>query len=286
MKTPTLLLVVIVLLVIIVAAGCISPESPQDQPGVTSSVTGPAADLAAARDRFTADVNATLQEIDQNLAAAASDLGRTGIAGPEANATLNRLAASLHPATNAITVTPAGLISAVARSPEDDALVGISVADQTHVRQALLEHRPLMSGVFLAVEGFDAVVIQRPVTDGNGTFLGLVSVLLEPQQLLAESASRSLAGTDFTAWAMDTSGRLIYDRDPGDLVGRTLITDPLFADYPGLLALSKRMLVEPAGSAPYTFTAAGGGPAVRKDAVWSTAGLHGTGWRLVVAREI
>ncbi len=246
----------------------------------------PDADQSAALAGFTTGVNATLQEIDRNLASAATDLGRTGIAGPEANATLKHLAASSPHAANAITVTPDGRIAAEAGSPGRSSIVGVSVADQAHVRQALQGRQPLVSAVFPAVEGFDAVVIQRPVTDGKGAFLGLVSVAFDPSLVLAESANRSLAGTEFTAWAMDTEGRLIYDRDPGDLVGRSMISDPAYAGYPELVALSKRMMAEPAGSGTYTFTATGAGPEVRKDAVWATAGLYGTEWRLLVAREV
>ncbi len=246
----------------------------------------PDADPSATLAGFTTGVNASLQEIDRNLASAATSLGRTGITGPEANATLKYLAASSPHAANAITVTPDGRIAAEAGSPERSSIVGISVADQMHVRQALQERQPLMSAVFPAVEGFDAVVVQRPVTDGKGAFSGLVSVAFDPSRVLAESANRPLAGTEFTAWAMDTQGRLIYDRDPVDLVGRSMISDPAYAGYPDLVALSKRMMAEPSGSGTYTFTATGAGPAVRKDAVWATAGLHGTEWRLLVAREV
>jgi hypothetical protein len=143
-----------------------------------------------------------------------------------------------------------------------------------------------MSPVFPAAEGFDAVSIRWPVRDETGVYLGLVSVLVDPQRLLAEQADRALAGTPNTAWATDTDGRLIYDRDPGDLVGRNMLTDPVFANYPELVALATRVTVEPAGSGTYTFTPGGGGSPVRKEAVWATTGLHGTEWRLVVAREV
>lgn len=245
----------------------------------------PDTDTSTALAGFTTGVNATLQEIDRNLASAATGLGRTGIAGPEANATLKQLAASSPYTVNAITVTPDDWVAAEGGSPEHGSIVGVSLADQAHVRRGLQERQPLMSAVFTAVEGFDAVVIQRPVTDGTGAFLGLVSVVFDPSRVLAESANRSLEGTEFTAWAMDTDGHLIYDRDPGDLVYRSMITDPVYAGYPELVALSKRMMTEPAGSGTYTFTATGAGPIVRKDAVWATAGLHGTEWRLLVAHE-
>jgi hypothetical protein len=280
------ILLPVLIVALALAVGCTSvPPPPNGAP--SSPITGavrPAADPSAALIRFTADVNATLQEMDRTLASAATDLGRTGITGPAANATLARLAASSPHATNAITVTPEGRIAAVG-APEFGGMVGVSIANQTHVRQGLQERRPLMSQVFPAVEGFNAVVIQRPVTDGTGAFLGLVSVLFEPQLPLADSADRALAGTNFTAWAMDTDAILIYDRDPSDLVGRNMITDPAYADYPELVALVKRMLVEPAGTGTYSFTPTGGGPPVRKEAAWGTAGLHGTEWRLLVARE-
>jgi hypothetical protein len=272
----------VLIVALMLAAGCTSLPTPP--PGPVTGAARPAADPSAALARFTADVNATLQEMDRSLASAATDLGRTGITGPAANATLARLAASSPHAVDAVTVTPEGRIAA-AMPQEYDGVVGASIANQTHVRQGLQERQPLMSQVFPAVEGFDAVVIQRPVTDGTGAFLGLVSVVIEPQLLLADSADRALAGTNFTAWAMDTDAILIYDRDPSDLVGRNMITDPVYADYPELVALVKRMLVEPAGTGTYSFTPTGGGPPVRKEAAWGTAGLHGTEWRLLVARE-
>ena len=166
------------------------------------------------------------------------------------------------------------------------AAVGANVGNESHNQQALRERRPLMTSVFPAAEGFDAVSIRRPVTNDTEAFLGLVSILFEPSLLLADHADRALMGTNFTAWAIDTDGLLIYDRDPGDLVGRNLNTDPVFADYPELVALAKRMVVDPAGSGTYIFTPTGGGPTVRKEAVWATAGLHGTEWRLLVAQEV
>lgn len=274
-------------LALALAAGCVSaPPAPNGTPSVT--ITGPVtpvANLSAALDAFTADVNATLLEMDANVASAATDLGRSGITGPAANATLARLVTSSPHAADAVTISPGGRIAAVMPAQYWGA-VGADVGSESHNREALRERRPMLTPVFAAVEGFDAVSIRWPVTDGAGAFLGLVGVVVDPSALLADSANRSLAGTTFTAWAIDTRGLLIYDRDPGDLVGRNMLTDPAFRDYPELVALVRRMTAEPAGTGTYSFTPTGGGPAVRKEAVWGTAGLHGTGWRLLVAREV
>lgn len=271
----------VLIVALVLAAGCTSgPPSPNDTPPVPT--TGSA---SAALARFTADVNATLEEMDANLTSAAADLALTGITGPGANATLARLAASSPHAADAVAIAPGGRI--VAAMPEQYwSAVGAEVGNESHNQQALQKRQPQMTEVFRAVEGFDAVSIRRPVTDRSGAFLGLVSVVVDPARLLADSANRTLAGTNDTAWAMDAGARLIYDRDPSDLVGRDMITDPAFADYPELTALVKRMVVEPEGRGTYSFTPTGGGAAVTKDAVWATAGLHGTGWRLLVAREV
>ncbi len=269
--------------VIVIAAGCTTPSTPPQAgpPGTPAPASNPSEAVA----RFTAGTNATLRELDTALAAAAVELAGSGIAGPAANTTLAGLASSSPYAVDAVTISPEGLIAAV--MPEKYwGEVGVYVGNESHNRQALEERRPLMTPLFPAAEGFDAVSIRRPVFGAGGSFLGLVSVLVEPQLLLAGQADRALAGTDFTAWAMDTGAILIYDRDPSDLVGRNMITDPAYADYPGLVALVKRMIVEPAGTGTYSFTPTGGGAPVRKEAAWGTAGLHGTEWRLLVAREV
>lgn len=277
----------LLILALVLSAGCTStPPVSNVTPSFTATSTVPPAEnLSTSLARFTADVNATLAEMDANVALAASALGRTGLTGPDANATLAGLAASTPFAADAVTITADGRIAAV--MPEQYwGAVGTYVGDESHNQRALQERTPQMTPIFPAAEGFDAVSIRWPVTDGSGTFLGLASVLLEPYRLLADSANRSLAGTRYTAWAMDTDALLIYDRDPSDLVGRNMLTDPAFADYPELQALVKRMVVEPAGNGTYSYTPTGGGAAVLKEAVWGTVGLHGTEWRLLVAREI
>jgi hypothetical protein len=284
MRPHANLMVVIFMLALILAAGCIGP-APAPAPGVTptAQINQSAAETVLVQ--FTYEVNATLQEIDRALASAATELGNTGISGPEANETLARLAASSPYAVDAVTISADGRIAAV--MPEQYwGAVGVEVGNESHNQQALREKRPLMTAVFPAEEGFDAVSIRRPVWNSTGAFLGLATVLVNPSQLLAEHADRALAGTGFTAWAIQTDGFLIYDRDPSELVGHNLFTDPLFADYPDLVALATLMAAEPSGTGTYTFTPTGGGPPVTKEAVWATVELHGTGWRLVVAEEV
>lgn len=263
-----------------IAAGC-SSTPPDGTPfvpptGALVANTDPAAVLTA----FGADVNGTLEEIDRNVAVAAAELARTGLSGDGANATLARLAASSPHAADAVTITPDGRIAA-AMPEEFAAAVTANVGDQAHVRRGLAERQPLMSDPFRAVEGFDAVVVQRPVVQADGTLLGLVSAVVEPDLLLADRADRAILGTSLAAWAMAPDGRILYDADPGR-VGRNVLTDPAYAAHPGFAGLSQRIAAEPSGSGAYSVSV--NGTEVRQEAIWTTAGLHGTGWRLVVVR--
>ena len=276
--------VLFLVIAIVLASGCTSPDITPTEPDSTCGITIPAKNTSIALARFTSGVSATLQEMDTILATAAGDMGRTGITGPEANATLARIAATTPYAIDAVSISAEGRIAAV--MPEQyQAAIGTDVSTESHNQQALQERRPLMSPVFPAAEGFDAVSLRRPVMNSSGAFLGLATVLFNPQELLADHADKALDGTNYTAWAIDTSGHLIYDRDPAGLVGRNMLTDPAFADYPELIALVRKIVVEPAGNGTYSFTPTKGGPAVVKDAVWGTVGLHGTDWRIVVASE-
>ena len=286
MESRPILISLFLVLAAILAAGCASAPSQTSQDGApfvpTTGAPVADADPSAALSRLAADVNATLEETDRNVASAAAELGSTGLAGPGANATLSRLAASSPYAADAVTIGLDGRIAA-AMPEEFGAAIGASVANQSHVQRGLADRRPLMSDVFRAVEGFDAIVVQHPVTGSDGTFLGLVSAVVEPDLLLADRADRAIAGTTLAVWVMTPDGRLIYDRDTAR-IGRNVITDPAYAGYPEFVAMAKRIGAEPAGSGSYTLTPPSGAT-VRQSVVWTTAGLHGTGWRVVVARE-
>lgn len=284
MESRPILICLLLAIAAVLAAGCSTPATSRDGAPFVPTTGAPVvnADPSAALSRLVADVNTTLEEIDRHVAEAAGELAATGIAGDGANATLSRLAASSPYTATAITVTLDGRIAS-AMPEEFGAAVGASIGNQSHVQRGLAERRPLMSDVFRTVEGFDAVVVQRPVTGSDGMFLGLVSTAVEPDLLLADRADRAIAGTTLAAWAMTPDGRLIYDRDPAR-IGRNVITDPAYAGYPEFVAMAKRIGAEPAGSGSYTLTPPGG-TTVKQSVVWATAGLDGTGWRVVVARE-
>lgn len=274
------ILVCLLLALAAAAAGCSS--SPDGQTFVPPTGTAvPDAEPSAVLARLVADTNTTLEEIDRNVANAAGTLAMAGLTGDDANATLARLAASSPHVADAVTVTTGGRIAA-AMPEEYGAAVGADVADQAHVQRGLAERRPLLSEPFRAVEGFDAVAVQRPVIGSGGALLGLVSAVLEPEFLLADRVDRAVSGTTLTAWVMAPDGRVLYDRD-ASRVGRNAVTDPAYAGYTEFVAMAKRIATESSGAGSYTI-APPSGAAVKQEVIWATAGLHGTGWRIVVVR--
>ena len=87
---------------------------------------------------------------------------------------------------------------------------------------------------------------------------------------------------------MDLDGLLLYDEDEGQ-IGRNLLEDPLYKSFPSLLELvEQRILTERSGHGYYSFFQVTGGneAEVTKECYWTTAGLHGTEWRLVINKVV
>lgn len=55
--------------------------------------------------------------------------------------------------------------------------VGTDISDQKHVRELLQDHKPVISDVFKAVEGFDAVALHVPIFRGS-VFKGSIGILI------------------------------------------------------------------------------------------------------------
>lgn len=282
---PRILPCLLFALAALLASGCTSLSGPNPPSPAVPTTGGPPvdADPAAVLATIVGDVNATLGAMDTSVATAAAELGRSGLSGPEANASLERAAAFSPHVADAISIDPAGRVAA-AMPVEYARMIGTSLADQAHVQAMLRERRPLVSPIFTTTEGFDAAVLAHPVTGSDGSFRGIVSVAFDPSMLLADRIDRAVSGTTLSAWAMQTDGRVLYDPDL-DRIGKNVLTDPAYAGSFELRALAGRMATEPSGNGTYTFNRTEGGPVVTEQATWDTVGIHGVGWRVVVVRE-
>lgn len=106
-------------------------------------------------------------------------------------------------------------------------------------------------------------------------------MLIRPESLLSYVLTPVLRGMPVEAFVMQTDGRILYDDDREE-VGRMLFDDPMYKPFPQLLAIATMASREKTGSGSYDFMQKGSENIVKKDVHWTTVGLHGTEWRLVV----
>ena len=295
--TPLKLLLpaLVVVLGICMTAGCTSDTA---TPKTTATATtAPAAGNAfallnqsAADDRaasallirLQSDITVALEALDGRLSHAASDLGATGLNDTGARAILSNLTATSPAIADSVVVSAEGILIAAEPAAYHGA-EGADIRYQEHVQRILSSKRPVMSEVITVEEGFPAVVLATPIFTSESRFAGFAAVVFRPEVLIGDAAGPAVNGTPFQAMVVQTDGRVLYDNDP-DQVGRMTFEDPLYADYPDLLDVARRVAAERHGAATYAFTA--GGQVVQKEIAWTTTGLHGAEWRVAVIREV
>lgn len=234
---------------------------------------------SAALSKIGGGASDALSKLDGDIANAAGELSKTGLEGPEARGVLTSLCASNKYALECATVSKEGKLLAIEPQKFRES-EGTDISTQEHVIRMRTTKQPVMSSVFRTVEGFDAASIQHPVL-ANGEFNGSVSVLIKPQALLSDAVQPAVEGLPYEVWAMQPDGRIIYDPDSKE-IGRMLFSDQMYALYPELISLGGRIANEASGNGSYEFLKEGLTVPVKKDAYWTTVGLHGAEWRVVL----
>lgn len=233
--------------------------------------------------RIQSAAQAALDEMDQALFDASKELSETGLDGPATREVLKALCQRFPSAVDCVTIAPPGTIVAV--EPERHRnLEGGDISTQQHVKRLFDTGKPVMSSVFKPVEGFPAADVQWPILDAQGNVMGSVSLLFRPAAFLGRVLAPYVNSRQWTCWAMEPDGRIVYDPDPQE-VNRNLFTDPLYSEFNELRALGRRIAAEPRGRGTYRFLSSGLGLTTEKLCYWTTAGLHGTEWRVVLTKE-
>lgn len=229
-------------------------------------------------------IQAVLDRMDADLAAAAENLTRAGFTSSDTRAILNELCEQHAYVVDCCTVDPSGRIVAVEPEAYQE-YEGLNISDQEQVLRLHETHEPVLSLAFRAVEGFDAAALQWPIFAPDGELSGSVSMLIRPGSLLATLITPEVRGFPIDVWVMQPDGLILYDPDVEE-IGRNLFTDPLYQPFPELLALGAEIAADESGSGSYTFLGRGMSAAVEKSASWVTVGLHGTDWRVVATQVV
>ncbi len=141
---------------------------------------------------------------------------------------------------------------------------------------------PMLSSSYIATEGFDAVSLQHPIIDQNGTYHGSVNLLLRPDVMIEEIIAPIVAETLYEPWFMEPDGRIIFDKT-FDGTGRMLFLDYRFEEMKDLLALGDKISDNNSGKSDYVFVDQKNNESVVKMAVWDTITLHNRQWRVIVS---
>ncbi len=226
------------------------------------------------------EITAELDNMDRSVGILAGKLSEKDLAAASTGTMLGDLCRSFPYAIDCAVVDPHGRMVLV--EPEAfKEFEGKDISEQEQVAHLQKTKKSVLSDAFKAVEGFDAVDLEHPILSSEGELAGSVSLLIRPESLFSYILAPVLQGKPIEAFVMQTDGRILYDEDEEE-VGRMLFTDPMYEPFPQLRALGTLISRETTGAGSYEFMQKGSAKLVEKDAHWTTVGLHGTQWRLVV----
>ena len=165
----------------------------------------------------------------------------------------------------------------------DESAAGRDISGQSHVESLLKTRMPTLSGVFRAVQGFDAVALHIPLFR-EGRFRGSVALLIPFRSISRRYLERIRLGSSGYALLFDNAGNELYGPDLR-MVGRPV--EEAAADYPDLAAMARTIRAagpEGSGAAVYRYPAHGfsGGEAVAKRAYYKSVAIGDGFWSVVV----
>jgi signal transduction histidine kinase len=159
--------------------------------------------------------------------------------------------------------------------------VGNVISDQKHVRELLRDHKPVISDVFKAVEGFDSVALHVPIFRGN-VFKGSIGILINFKSLAKRYIEVIKIGETGYAWVVSREGTVLYSPVPG-VIGKYVFE--IIKDYPSLIVMVNEMLKGHEGAAAYSFDRIGAQDVeqTRKYAIYMPVQIGSTFWSIAVA---
>ncbi len=233
-----------------------------------------------------ATINAKLLRLDGLLSNACQQLSITGLTGPEAMKILNGLyTENSDIIINAATVDKNDILLEVQPSNYSN-LTGQDFKNQEQNIEMHKTMRPSLSNLISLLEGFPGIVMVSPVFDTNEHFIGSLSIVFQPYQLIHPIVENSTKGI-YTIYALQKNGTLIYDANSEEQ-GKNIFTDEAYAGYTELQTFIHQVVDTQSGYGTYSYydDLAASRPLVNKEAYWATIGIYNTDWRLVIARNL
>jgi hypothetical protein len=238
----------------------------------------PQAKLDALKSRLEAVVSMLAEEAET----ASDRLSEGDIREDEARSVLSDLCGALSYSVDCAYINEKGVMRYV--EPEAYRVYeGKDVSDQPQFIKARESGRAVFSGVFRAVEGFDALDYESPVEDEAGRKKGAMSVLMKPANFIELALGPEINGLSYEVMVLQTDGLILFsDKEE---IGRNVFTDPMYRDFPSLLELCRRVARDAKGEGAYTFIARQSEEPKEKKAYWTTVIVGENTWRLLLIVE-
>ncbi|MBN2735248.1 MAG: cache domain-containing protein [Methanomicrobiaceae archaeon] len=269
---------VLILAAFVIFSGCTS----QNGVSQTKQTDETRIHMESVADEITLSVNEGLKEINSGLSKNAEALTKTGLSGDAAEKTLSENLLNYPWALSSLVISKDGVV--VTAAPKNYAnIIGEDLSWQSQVQTANTEQKPIVSDVFTMAEGFRGISQSYPVFSESGEYIGYTDITYKPEAFLGRLVKPAIADLPYDAWVAQTDGTIIFDVKEEE-IGNNLLKDLMYSD-PDLQAVLKRILSEESGTAEYIFSDKDWKENVTKKAVWSTAGINGAEWRVVITRS-
>jgi hypothetical protein len=227
------------------------------------------------------DVQSAIEQVfnqmRDSLTSGAAELAVTGIKEENVRAVLMNFVDSFPYVVDCCYVDTNGIMKYV--EPEKyREYEGSDISDQEHIVELLVEHEPIGSNLFYAVEGFWAIDLEYPIFIDQ-KYSGSLSMLIEPKEFLDKIILPLVSGVPVEFWIMEESGRIVYDPDEEE-IGRDIFTDDLYKQYPDLIELARTSLKKDSGEMSYEFYDTGMSRIIKKNAYWVSIKTEMISWKI------
>lgn len=236
--------------------------------------TNPPQELTTVRDGLTA----SMDSLNTALGDAVSQFAASGIDTVQMRAKLLELFGSSSFAKEFSFINTQGILQIIEPAAYHS-YQGNDISTQPHVVSAFQTLQPALSDVFQVLEGYLACVDIHPIVNGI-QLLGAIDGVFTPAEVLGRIILPIVKDQDFEIWVMERTGVVLFDQDAAE-IGLNVLTDPLYADYPELIAACNKMIAEESGETTYSFFQTGTSTVVTKKTYWNTFAMYGNEWKIV-----
>lgn len=165
--------------------------------------------------------------------------------------------------------------------PEDKLLTGRDISYQKHVKYVIDTHKPSISDVFSAVQGFRSIAYHYPLFY-RGKFKGSIGILINFDYIAKKYIENIRIGDSGYAWIISAEGIELYCPVPGHKGVSVFETSK---DFPDVIYMAKRMIAGEKGFATYRYNIIRDSyrDVLLKHAAFAPLKIGNTIWSIVVA---